>query len=321
MTRARWPWAALPLLALGVAVTARHARRLPRRIPPPGPVLPLPDGPTHTLLSGPPTAPPLLLIHGSDGVTLDWPLCPLWPLLDGAYLIAPDRPGHGYTPARPGTPVTLDLNVRRLTQLLDHLNVPQVTVLGHSYGAAVALALAARHPERVSALVLIAPLSHPARGLTRPLAFVPLVPGLEALLTRALLLPVGRVVARIEGRRAFHPYPVPPMWHTLMLAFSRRRAQVHALAGENRTLSRELAALQPHYPALTVPVTVLAGRQDRLSPPAQHADLLTRLLPDATQLDLPGGGHQLHWTHPQEVAGAVRAALGVASRSSGPPDA
>ncbi|MCD0159498.1 alpha/beta fold hydrolase, partial [Deinococcus sp. 6GRE01] len=71
----------------------------------------------------------------------------------------------------------------------------------------------------------------------------------------------------------------------------------------------------------TVPVTVLAGRQDRLSPPAQHADLLTRLLPDATQLDLPGGGHQLHWTHPQEVAGAVRAALGVASRSSGPPDA
>ena len=94
-----------------------------------------------------------------------------------------------------------------------------------------------------------------------------------------------------------------------MLAFSRRRSQVHALAWENRTLSRELAGLAPHYPELRVPVTVLAGRHDRLSPYAAHAAPFAAQAPGARLLTVEDGGHQLHWTHPDVVASAVRAAL------------
>jgi pimeloyl-ACP methyl ester carboxylesterase len=299
-------WAAA--LGAGALLTRVRIRRNEGRYPPRGRVLALPDGPTHVIEGGDPAAPPVVLIHGSDGVALDWPVSPLWEALaPHARLIAPDRPGHGHTPARPGSPVTVALNVRRLTQLLDALALPgPVTLLGHSYGAAVALAFAAAHPQRVRALILVSPTAFPAPRLTRPLAYVPLVPVLETLLTRVLLLPVGRVVAWLEGGRAFHPHPVPPAWHAMMLAFSRRRAQVHALAWENRTLAHELARLTPHYPALNVPSVVLAGAHDRLAPTQAHAVPLALALPDAALRVLPDGGHQLHWTHPGEVIQAVR---------------
>lgn len=297
-------------LGLGAVVTRVRIRRNEGRYPPHGRVLDLPDGPTHLIEGGTPDAPPTVLIHGSDGVALDWPVSPLWEALaPHARLIAPDRPGHGHTPARPGSPVTVAVNVRRLAQLLDALELPgPVTLLGHSYGAAVALAFAAAYPGRVRALVLVSPTAFPARGLTRPLAYVPLIPVLETLLTRVLLLPLGRVVAWLEGGRAFHPAPIPPAWHAMMLAFSRRRGQVHALAWENRTFARELARLLPAYPELRVPGVVVAGAHDRLAPAEAHALPLARTLPRAALRWLPDGGHQLHWTHPEEVVGAVRQA-------------
>lgn len=301
-----WLWLTAALVGGALATHARILRN-ERRYPPRGRVLCLPDGPTHVIEGGDPDAPTTVLIHGSDGVALDWPVSPLWnELAPHARLIAPDRPGHGHTPARVGSPVTVEVNVRRLAQLLDALGVGEpVTLLGHSYGAAVALAFTAAYPERVRALVLVAPTAYPVRGLTRPLAYVPLVPGLEALLTRVLLLPLGRAVAWLEGSRAFHPHPIPPDWHAMMLAFSRRRAQVHALAWENRTFARELTRLAPHYPGLCVPATVLAGAHDRLAPPQAHAVPLAAALPQGSLRLLPGGGHQLHWTHPGEVARAV----------------
>ncbi|BDP43047.1 alpha/beta hydrolase [Deinococcus aetherius] len=295
-------------LGLGALLTHALVQRGESRYPPRGRVLNLPDGPTHVIDGGDPSAPPTVLIHGSDGVALDWPVSPLWDELGGhARLIAPDRPGHGHTPVRPGSPVTVEVNVRRLSQLLDALAVREpVILLGHSYGAAVALAFTVAYPERVRGLVLFSPTAFPVRGLTRPLAYVPLVPVLEALLTRVLLLPLGRLVARIEGTRAFHPHPIPPDWHAMMLAFSRRRAQVHALAWENRTFARELARLAPQYPRLGVPATIIAGAHDRLTPATLHAVPLARALPRATLRVLPDGGHQLHWTHPGEIARAVR---------------
>lgn len=303
-------WGLLAALALGAGLTWARRDRHRQLYPPRGEVWGLPSGATHVIEGGSPDAPPLLLIHGSDGVALDWPLSPLWEkLAPHARLIALDRPGHGYTPARPGEAVTVEKNVVRCLELLDALGLEQVTVVGHSYGAAVALALALRRPERVRALVLISPLALPARGLTRPLAYVPQVPLLETLLTRVLLLPLGRVVAHIEGGNAFYPAPVHAAWQQMMLAFSRRREQVHALAWENRTLGRELGALRALYPSLRCPVTVLGGVHDRLAPYPQQAQALSGQVPGAELLTFSNGGHQLHWTHPEEVARATLAAL------------
>ena len=91
---------------------------------------------------------PLLLVHGLGGSAANWlALAPL--LLPGRQVIVPELPGHGGSdplPAAAGLSVYAD----RLASLL---NGP-AAVVGHSLGGAIALRLAIRRPELVSALVL-----------------------------------------------------------------------------------------------------------------------------------------------------------------------
>lgn len=100
---------------------------------------------------------PVLLIHGSGpGVTAwaNWRLV-LPELAKSCRVIAPDMLGFGYTERVAGVQYTLDTWVAHLLGLLDALGVEQADVVGNSYGGAVALALAIRHPQRVRRLVLM----------------------------------------------------------------------------------------------------------------------------------------------------------------------
>jgi 2-hydroxymuconate-semialdehyde hydrolase len=100
---------------------------------------------------------PVLLIHGSGpGVTAwaNWRLV-LPELSKSCRVIAPDMVGFGYTERPAGVAYTLDTWVAHLLGLLDALGIEQADVVGNSYGGAVALALAIRHPQRVRRLVLM----------------------------------------------------------------------------------------------------------------------------------------------------------------------
>lgn len=73
--------------------------------------------------------------------------------LDRGYrLIIPSRPGYGKTPAATGR--TAEAFADALVDLLNHLHLDQVIVLGISAAGPTALQLAGRHPERVSKLIL-----------------------------------------------------------------------------------------------------------------------------------------------------------------------
>lgn len=100
---------------------------------------------------------PLLLIHGSGpGVSA----FANWRLVMPAFaarrrVIAPDMVGFGFTD-RPANPAyTLDNWVAHAIGLLDALALPQVDLVGNSFGGALSLALAIRHPQRVRRLVLM----------------------------------------------------------------------------------------------------------------------------------------------------------------------
>lgn len=106
-----------------------------------------------------PTAPsvPLVLIHGSGpGVSAfaNWRLVmPTFALT--RRVIAPDMVGFGFTD-RPGDQkYTLDRWVTHAIGVLDALKLSQVDLVGNSFGGALSLALAVRHPERVRRLVLM----------------------------------------------------------------------------------------------------------------------------------------------------------------------
>ena len=108
----------------------------------------------------------VVLVHGSGpGVSAwaNWRLT--MPYLSERFrVIAPDMAGFGFTDRPEGIDYSLDTWVGQFVGLLDALEVGRTHIVGNSFGAALALAVAIRHPERVDRLVLMG-----AMGIHAPL--------------------------------------------------------------------------------------------------------------------------------------------------------
>ncbi|MEU9721074.1 alpha/beta hydrolase [Streptomyces sp. NPDC047976] len=157
------------------------------------------------------TGRPLVALHGhlSEGATfaaLARALGPEW------RVIAPDQRGQGESDR--ATDYTREGYLSDIRALLDHLGLERVVLLGHSLGAVNAYQFAARHPERVSALVNAE--GPAALGLdgSNPLAFLLQLP-YEAPTREALVASLGpaapyfsdRLRENADGswRLPFHP--------------------------------------------------------------------------------------------------------------------
>lgn len=126
---------------------------------------------TNALDAG--TGDPVLFIHGSGpGVSAwaNWRLV-LPVLAEQRRVIAPDMVGFGFTERPTDIAYTMDTWVRQTLDLMDTLDLPRVDLVGNSFGGALALALATRHPERVRRLVLMGSVGVP----------FPITPGLDAV--------------------------------------------------------------------------------------------------------------------------------------------
>src|SRR3954470_3546836 len=105
------------------------------------------------LAAGP--RPPLLLIHGLMGFSFSWSEN-LAALAEHFSVYAPDMLNAGYSD-RAEVPADLRSAAEQLLAFIDAVGIPSAHIIGSSYGAKVAMALAAIAPERVSRLVLAAP--------------------------------------------------------------------------------------------------------------------------------------------------------------------
>ncbi|MDI3314876.1 MAG: alpha/beta hydrolase [Mycobacterium sp.] len=103
---------------------------------------------------GPPGPPRVLALHGLTGHGQRWQRLAFDHLAEIA-LAAPDLLGHGRSSW--AAPWTIDANVRALAAVLEERAEAPVLVVGHSFGGAVALHLAAQRPDLVTALVLLDP--------------------------------------------------------------------------------------------------------------------------------------------------------------------
>lgn len=208
-----------------------------------------------------------------------------------------DLPGHGAAPDWDGVADYGDAAHERAAAVLG----PGADVLvGHSFGAVVALRLALERPGAVGRLVLVEPVLFAAvRGTPawdrNAAAFAPYVAALAA-------------GDRDGAARAFlSVWGDGTAWQALPAAFRAAcAARIHLVAAADPTLLDDRAGLlAPGRPeALTMPVTLVEGGRSPAVIAAIH-DALGARLPRARRVRVEGAGHMLPLTHPAEVAAAL----------------
>ena len=94
----------------------------------------------------------VLYLHSVPTSSDDWT-----ELLELTGGIAPDLPGFGRSGKAGHYEYTLTSYATFVESLLDALGLPEVTIVGHAWGAAIGLVFAQRRPERVDRLAIIDP--------------------------------------------------------------------------------------------------------------------------------------------------------------------
>ncbi|MBM3514122.1 MAG: alpha/beta hydrolase [Alphaproteobacteria bacterium] len=112
-----------------------------------------PLGQLHYRDVGPRDKVPLILLHQSPMSMIQWGDVQNELVAMGHRVITVDTPGNGLSDIPAKQPTIEDL-ADNLVALLDHLKLPKVIMGGHHTGAQIATAFTARHPDRVTAVVL-----------------------------------------------------------------------------------------------------------------------------------------------------------------------
>jgi len=272
-----------------------------------------PSAPGSGTTDAPADIPTLLLSHHFYGSTPVWDR--LTPLLSDRYRsVAWDRPGFGLTerPLRgtlPHNPYTRAAAARLGWSLLDALGVERTVLVGASAGGTNVLEMYAQAPERVRAIVLLAPaITGDVGAPTR----------LRPLLRAAPLRRLGpRVVERVIGditrERSTRSWADPSRARDEDLAPYRDLVRVE---GWSRGLWEVMTAEGPPdlrrvLRSINVPTLVVTGAQDRTIAP-RWGRWVAATVPGGRFELLPDCGHVPHQERPEELARIMRPFLAEA---------
>lgn len=282
--------------------------------PPPGKFVEVDGVRLHYLERG--SGPALVLLHGNSVYAEDFEYSGLVDKLAERYrVIAFDRPGFGYS-ERPRTTVwTVDAQARLLHHAMQELRVDSAIVLGHSWGAMVALAMGLQVPDAVRGLVLLSGYYYPTWRFDVPLATPPAIPLIGDLLRHTISPLFARLLWPLTSKAMFAPRPVDERFRRLSPWMALRPKQMRANAADAALMVPGAFSLQKRIAGLQVPVQILVGSQDRIVKPAAESERLHERLEErrpehdgASQLHLmPGVGHMAHYEHPEQVVAAVDA--------------
>jgi pimeloyl-ACP methyl ester carboxylesterase len=245
----------------------------------------------------------VVLVHGANGTSNDFPPELIADLARDHTVIAVDRPGHGWSEAPQG-PLGLEQNAAAVLALVRDLGIAPATLVGHSYGAAVVLRAALDAPEAVRHVVAVCPCTALDQRNAR-YGSLPFMSGpVGATLLRFFALPMVPFGWAMRAD-AWYPAPAPRGWGASRV-FAYIPSQMHTAVRNFHELHDDVAWLESRLPRLNVPLTVVAGAQDLVTPPARHVDWLKRAVPTARVQIVPRVGHWLPRLKPDFVSAAVR---------------
>lgn len=259
---------------------------------------------TLAYAAGAPSGPPLLLLHG---VTRKWQdFTPILPWLTPRWQVAAMTfRGHGASARTPGRYLLNDYVEDAEAMLREVCKEPAV-LFGHSLGALVALAAAARNPDQVRALVLEDPPSWRLVPRIRETPFHALFAGMQQL--------AGKELPIAEMTRLVSQIAMPQGEGTIRLGDIRDATSLRFTARCLRDMDPEVLTpllegrlldginWEDNARRVQCPVLLLCGEVERGGMIGKSdADELAGLMPDANVIQVRGVGHLLHWLATEET--------------------
>jgi pimeloyl-ACP methyl ester carboxylesterase len=254
----------------------------------------------HYKDTGPKDAPVVLLLHGFGSSLQTWDV---WAAkLEPHYrVIRLDLPGFGLTGPSPLHDYSERGDLATLTHFVNKLGVANFSVIGHSMGGKMAWGLAAAEPDRVKALVLMAPDGFPeAKDIgTKPYA-LPSIMGvikfsLPKFLVRKSIEPAFFDVNALSDSLVDRYYD--------MLRAPGVRAAI--LERSNQTIYTDPV---PRLKQIKAPTLLIWGEQDQMIP-SSNAQSYAHVLSNSKTVLLPKLGHLIQEEQPEVALAHVAAFL------------
>lgn len=296
--------AAAAFVGAAALLNLRLTRHAEARNPPSGRFVTIDGARLHYEDVG--TGPVLVLLHGNGSMTTDFASSGLIAQAARRHrVIAFDRPGYGHSSRPWGRPLGAMAQARLLWAALDRLGVGQAVVLGHSWGASVAVAMALAAPDRVAGLALVSGYYFPTARVDAALMAAPGIPVAGDLFRWTLAPALARLIWPGLMRAIFAPARMPRKFRQFPREMALRPSQLRAAGVEAGLLVPTAARTAGRYRDLLMPVAVVAGAGDRIVDPARQSVRLHRQLPRSRLTVIRGAGHMVHQTHTGAVLAAV----------------
>ena len=310
-------WRTPALLAIGALaasfwVVRKKTRQAEQDNPPDGNFIEVDGVQLHYVDRG--EGPALVLLHGNGVTAKDFDLSGLSGKAATRYrVIAFDRPGYGYSERPRGRIWTPIAQARLLHKALQKIGVERAIVLGHSWGTLVALAMALEFPAYVRGLVLLSGYYYPSLRLDVPWLSAPAIPVLGDLMRYTISPLLGRLMWPAFAKRVFKPSAVPDRFDELSAWMMLRPSQLLASASESALMIPAAMMLRKRYAELSMPVMIIAGKDDRMVSLHRNSARLHSALPHSDLRVQPGVGHMLHYTATDEILAAIDTLDGAAN--------
>jgi pimeloyl-ACP methyl ester carboxylesterase len=231
---------------------------------PPSQFITLPSGATvHYRDQGQRNAPTLVLLHGSIASLHTWEP---WvnQMGDQFRIISLDLPGHGLTGAVPSDDYSQEAMTGFVNEFTTVMNIQRFALAGNSMGGAVAARFAIRHPERLTALVLVNAAGMPTRtardaGLGFTIARLPVIQNVMLYVSPRSLFEQGLKKAFSDDALVTQEM-VDRYW-----ILNRKTGNRAATLKRFQTPVDNV--VQENAERITTPTLILWGDQDSLTPP------------------------------------------------------
>jgi proline iminopeptidase len=257
---------------------------------------------------------PVVLIHGGPGLTSDYLADDLVPMARNHSLLVYDQRGIGRsTLVRDSTALAAQRYVEDLEAIRKHLGLQQLTLLGHSWGAAPAALYAMQYPERVRRMILVGTI--PAERSALVSAFQAMAAARDSTTLRRMA-----ELSRIRQANPADPTACREYYHLWFTPFfgnaeARQRMKGNVCAGSPASLENKQYVDRFTFASLgswdwltslkttAVPTLIIHGELDPL--PIESARQWAAAMPNARLLELRGIGHFPYVEAPEAFFAAV----------------